>query len=186
MEPIFFLLLGFALTLALLFVASRYLGFAAQKPADYAGTGPQFDIRKELRGPIACEGVLYGPTGRVTSRFTARMEARWNGNQGVMTERFHYDSGTVQDREWTLALGNDGSIRATAPDLVGEGSGRQEGAAVQLQYRIRLPESAGGHVLDVTDWMYLIGEGRIMNRSQFRKYGIKVAELVATMRRIDP
>jgi hypothetical protein len=30
--------------------------------------------------------------------------------------------------------------------------------------------------------MYLVENGTIINRSQFRKYGIKVAELVATMR----
>jgi hypothetical protein len=54
---------------------------------------------------------------------------------------------------------------------------------VQLNYRIRLPESAGGHVLDTTDWMYLTENGTIINRSQFRKYGLKVAELVATMRK---
>ncbi len=53
---------------------------------------------------------------------------------------------------------------------------------MRLDYRIRLPEQAGGHVLDVTDWMYLMENGAIMNRSQFRKFGIKVAELVATMR----
>ena len=32
--------------------------------------------------------------------------------------------------------------------------------------------------------MYLMENGTIMNRSQFRKFGIKVAELVATMRRV--
>jgi hypothetical protein len=53
---------------------------------------------------------------------------------------------------------------------------------VRLDYRIRLPEDAGGHVLAVTDWMYLMENGTIINRSQFRKWGIKVAELVATMR----
>jgi hypothetical protein len=51
-----------------------------------------------------------------------------------------------------------------------------------LNYRIRLTPEAGGHVLDTVDWMYLTANGTIMNRSQFRKYGIKVAELVATMR----
>ncbi len=34
----------------------------------------------------------------------------------------------------------------------------------------------------VTDWMYLADNGTIVNRSQFRKFGFKVAELVATMR----
>ena len=53
---------------------------------------------------------------------------------------------------------------------------------LKLSYRIKLPPEAGGHTLDVTDWMYLVENGTIINRSQFRKFGIKVAELVATMR----
>lgn len=54
-----------------------------------------------------------------------------------------------------------------------------------MLYRLKLPEDAGGHVLKTVDWMYLAPDGTIINRSQFRKFGIKVAELVATMRRID-
>jgi hypothetical protein len=53
---------------------------------------------------------------------------------------------------------------------------------VQMRYKIRLPAEAGGHVLNVVDWMYLMPNGTIMNRSQFRKFGLKVAELIATMR----
>ena len=56
---------------------------------------------------------------------------------------------------------------------------------MQLKYRIRLLPEAGGHVLNVTDWMYLMENGTIMNRSQFTKFGVKVAELVATMRKKD-
>ena len=65
-------------------------------------------------------------------------------------------------------------------------AGIAEGAAVQLKYRIKLDADAGGHVLDVVDWMYVMENGTIMNRSQFRKFGIKVAELVATMRKKQP
>ena len=179
------ILTGMALMLALYALAQRLTGFQAQKPADYAGKQPAMDIRKHLSGPLRCEGVIYGPTGRVTSRFTADMEGRWDGNRGVLTENFHYDSGTKQDREWRLSIGNDGRIVADADDLAGQGSGTQEGSAVQLRYTIRLPESAGSHALDVTDWLYLVDERTIVNRSQFRKFGIKVAELVATMRRVE-
>jgi hypothetical protein len=154
-------------------------------PEDFRGKTPEFDLRRHLNGPILCEGVIYGMNGRVTSRFVADFDARWEGNAGVMTERFRYDSGASQTREWRLTLGNDGRIRAEAPDVVGTGTGRQEGPAVRLDYRLRLPAEAGGHVLAVTDWMYLCENGTIMNRSQFRKFGIKVAELVATMRRKD-
>ena len=38
----------------------------------------------------------------------------------------------------------------------------------------------------VTDWMYLVENGTVINRSQFRKFGVKVAELVATMRQREP
>ena len=177
-----FILFGIALVVAAMTVWARYLSFQAQKPTDYETQGPQFDIRQHLKGPILCEGVIYGPTGRVTSRFVADFDAQWDGNIGVMKERFRYDSGREQDREWRLTLGNDGSIKADADDLVGTGTGRQEGNAVQLNYNIKLPDESGGHVLSTTDWMYLVENGTIMNRSQFRKYGIKVAELVATMR----
>ncbi|MBA3910694.1 MAG: DUF3833 domain-containing protein [Rhodobacter sp.] len=163
---------------------SRYASFQAQSPADYSGLGPQFDLRAHLSGPIQCEGIIFGPMGRVASRFVADMEGKWEGNIGTLSEVFRYDSGTVQHRAWTLALANSGDITATAADVVGLGAGRVEGPGVMLRYRIRLTPEAGGHVLDVTDWMYLMDNGTIMNRSQFRKFGIKVAELVATMRRV--
>src|SRR5690606_33855622 len=122
---------------------------------------PAADIRHHLSGPLHCEGVIYGPTGRVTSRFTAQMEGHWNGNRGTLDEHFRYIGGNVQDRQWRLTLGNDGTIRAEADDLIGTGTGQQEGASVQLRYRIRLPAHAGGWALDVTDWMYVMENGTI-------------------------
>jgi hypothetical protein len=169
----------------LLWVAGRYMGFMGQKPADYAAEEPAIDIRHHLSGPILCEGVIYGPMGRVTSRFVAQMDGKWEGNRGILNEHFRYAAGNAQDRQWRLQLSNDGSIRAEADDIVGTGTGHQAGSAVRLQYRIRLPDHAGGWSLDVTDWMYLTENGTVMNRSQFRKFGIKVAELVATMRRVN-
>ena len=176
---------GAALVLLIVFLRDRLAGFRAQRPGDYAAQGPRFDLRHHLNGPIKCEGVIYGPLGRVTSRFSADFEAKWEGSRGVMREHFLYDSGNRHNREWQLELGNDGTIRAEADDLVGPGRGRQDGSALHLIYRIRLPQDAGGHVLSVTDWMYLAPNGVIVNRSQFRKFGIKVAELVATMRKVD-
>ncbi|MEL7026613.1 MAG: DUF3833 domain-containing protein [Pseudomonadota bacterium] len=175
-------LLGAGMLLTAVWARHRYFGFRAQRPEELAATGPIFDIREHLNGPIVCEGVIYGPTGRVSSRFVADFEATWDGNKGVMTEHFRYDSGETQDREWRLSIGNDGSIRAEADDLVGTGTGMQSGCGMLLNYKIKLPEASGGHVLNTTDWMYLVDSGTIVNRSQFRKFGIKVAEIIATLR----
>ncbi|WP_136441701.1 DUF3833 family protein [Pacificoceanicola onchidii] len=178
--------LGAMLMLALFWLRERLAGFLGQRPDDYTNDVRQIDIRRDLDGPLICEGVIYGPMGRVVSRFVGDFHVTWDGNRGVMAEHFKYETGREQHREWSLSVGNDGRIHATAPDLVGEGEGAQVGGAVCLRYRIRLPEDSGGHVLDTTDWMYLTPNGTIVNRSQFRKYGLKVAELVATMRKVEP
>lgn len=161
---------------------ARFAGFMAQRPDNYGDTLPLMDIRQSLNGPILCEGVIYGPTGRVTSRFVADMEGKWEGNKGVLDEYFRYSSGMNQTRQWRLTLANDGTVLAEADDIIGQGKGAQNGSTLCLKYRIQMPENAGGWTLDVTDWMYLTDNGTIINRSQFRKFGIKVAELVATMR----
>lgn len=185
MEVIAAFALGGLATGAAAWVRSRYLGFAGQSPADYAQSAERFDVKKHLNGRILCEGVIFGPTGRVSSRFVANFNASWEGDKGRMTEEFRYSSGETQSREWRLTLLPGGRIRAEADDLVGTGSGQQSGPGVFLSYRIKLPESSGGHVLDAVDWMYLVENGTIINRSQFRKFGIKVAELVATMRPVE-
>ena len=185
MDAFLYILLGASLLAFFAWLRVRLWDFPAQRPEDYDGQAPAMDLREHLKGPILCEGVIYGPTGRVSSRFVADFDAQWDGNNGVMREHFRYDSGATQDREWRLTIANDGSIRAEADDLVGVGTGRTAGPGLQLNYRIKLPDSSGGHVLDTTDWMYVVENGAIINRSQFRKYGIKVAELVATMRRKD-
>ena len=184
MTPFFAFLLGGIVVAAVAVIRRRFASFGAQTPDDLGDSGPTFDLKSHLSGPILCEGLIFGPTGRVASRFVADMHGRWEGDTGTLQEVFRYDSGTIQQRCWNLALRADGHIDATAADVVGLGTGQAKGAAVVLRYRIRLTREAGGHVLDVVDWMYLMDNGTIMNRSRFSKFGVTVAELVATMRRV--
>lgn len=168
---------------ALLWMIRRFTGFSAQRPADYADTTPAFDIRSHMSGPLACEGVIYGPMGRVSARFIAKMQGEFgNGDAGTLAEHFTYATGAKQDRKWNLNFGSNGHFTATADDVIGVASGEMMGSAVRMTYRIRLEPDAGGHVLSVTDWLYLMDNGVIMNRSEMRKFGVKVAELVATIR----
>ena len=149
------------------------------------GDGPGFDIRTHLSGPILSEGMIYGPDGRVSARFVANMHGEWQGDSGTLTEQFRYADGRTQDRKWHLTMGEDGKFTATADDIIGTAQGEQRGAVARITYRLRLPPEAGGHVLDVNDWLYLMENGTIMNRSEMRKFGMKVAELIATMRPAD-
>lgn len=171
-----------ALVLIVLLARAMFWSFRAQSPDDYAQTGPAFDLKTHLNGPILSEGLIYGPTGRMTNSFVADMRGEWDGNTGTLTEDFTYSNGRQQQRKWFITLGENGAFTATADDIVGTATGQVSGAAVQMFYTIILPPEAGGQKLDVTDWIYLTRDGALMNRSELRKFGIKVAELVATMR----
>ena len=156
--------------------------FRAQSPADYAGTTPAFSLKENLSGRIISEGLVYGPNGKVTNSFVAEIVGEWEGDTGTLSEHFTYSNGKVQDRKWYLKIGTDNTFTATADDIVGEAKGVVSGSTVSMKYQIVLPEEAGGYTLTATDWLYLTENGTIMNKSEMRKFGIKVAELIATMR----
>lgn len=177
----------YVLIILILFIIATVLlssctGFRSQKASDYTKTTPAFDITKQLGGDIVSQGLIYGPTGKVNVRFNAKMRGDWNGNQGVLREDFTYDNGNTQTREWHITLGEGQTFTATAADVIGQAEGEISGATLRMSYKIQLTEAAGGHILDVVDWIYLIEDGTMINKSEMRKFGVKVAELVGTIR----
>ena len=169
------LLLFLILLILIAIIYHARAGFHTQRPYHYADTTPAIDIRRHLSGPMLCDGVIYGPFGRFGIRNVTRIA-------DTLSEAFRYSSGKTQDREWHLKAGNDGAFTATADDIIGTAQGQQSGASLRMTYRLRLPADAGGHVLSVTDWMYLLDNGTLVNRSVMRKFGLPVAQLIATMR----
>lgn len=182
MDAFVFFLLGLGVALAVILARGKMAAFAGQTPEDYAEGFPQFSLPEHLTGDMICEGVIFGPLGKVTSSFVADFHIHWTGNTAVMDEHFRYNDGSTQDRRWIITCGEDGRFTTEADDVPGGGVGVEAGMAVQMSYAIRLPEEGGGHLLNTVDWMYLTPDGVIVNRSQFRKFGFKVAELIATIR----
>lgn len=182
MQALLYVILGMALATGFMIVRRRYAAFFGQSPDDYEDSFPIFQLEQHLQGQMLCEGVIFGPLGRVTSTFTAEFDIKWDGPKGVMDEVFRYDDGSTQNRQWRITLDRDGTFVTEADDVPGGGYGVQSGGTVQMRYKIQVPESAGSHILDTVDWMYLTPGGVVVNRSQFRKFGFKVAELVATIR----
>jgi hypothetical protein len=170
------------LALTLIVTKKLFFSFKSQSPADYAGTGPDFVLKKQLSGRILSEGLIYGPNGKMTNSFVAEMLGEWDGDKGTLSESFTYANGRKQERKWYLTIVSENTFTATADDIVGTAQGVISGSTVKLTYDIILPKEAGGYVLNATDWMYLTDNGVIMNKSEMRKFGIKVAELIATMR----
>jgi len=184
-DALFYFLLGIFVVLAVVFVRHRLTAFTSQQAADYSDGAPRFDLREHLEGKMICDGVIFGPTGRVTSSFTADFDITWDDNVATMHEEFTYSNGDTQTRQWVITLEENGNFSARADDVPGIAKGIESGPAVIFRYPICLPPESGGYKLWAFDCMYVAPNGTVVNRSQFRKFGIKVAELIATIHKIE-
>ena len=171
------------LILLISFIKINLFSFKNQKIAQFKSDSKIFDIRKVLEGNMVAEGMVYGISGRLSSTFTAQFSGNWTNNEGSFIENFQFSTGKNQIRKWNLIIDSNGKIIGTADDIIGKAVGQQYGSAVMLSYKLKLSEDLGGHVIKVIDWMHLLENDTIFNRSEFRKFGFKVGELVATFRK---
>ena len=172
---------GIAICLAMGFVWDHFWSFRAQATADYATERPFFDLKSALGRTYSANGVIFDYSGRVNIRFSATITGTFTDNGGILDEEFFYDGRPdAERRQWQIQFTGPTSFTATAADVVGRAKGEVAGNALRMTYRLRLPERAGGHVLDVVDWLYLMDDGSIVNRSDMRKFGLRAAELFAT------
>lgn len=186
MATVGYIIAGFALCLALVLAKDHFWSFRAQTLSDYAEEAPEFDVRKSLHGVFLADGVIYDYSGRVSARFRANITGKFNKSGGVMDEEFFYvGKEEPQSRQWRITFTGPKSFTAEADDIVGTALGEASGNALRLTYRLRLPERLGGHVLNVVDWLYLMEDGSIVNRSDMRKFGVRAAELLAVFRRAE-
>lgn len=150
--------------------------------AKFSQLEPVFDFRQHLNGPMTCNGMIFGPTGSVVSQFVADMHGEWDGTEGELREYYRYANGETEERIWQISLLKAGGYSMHAKDLIGVGSGQMRQSAACSRYRIRLGPKGGNLAVSAEDWMYLSEGGVILNRNKLKKFGVKVAELFATIR----
>jgi len=144
---------------------------------DYQGTSPELDLKTFFDGELMAYGILQDRSGRVTRKFTATIDASWSGDQGTLVEHFVFDDGEEQDRTWQLTYHGDKRYSGVAGDVVGIANGQIAGSAFNWRYQLDVPWGDSSIVLSLDDWLYLVEENHLINRTELRKFGFKVAEL---------
>ncbi len=151
---------------------------------DYAANTPKLDIRHYLDGPLEAWGILYDMHGKADLQFHVTMRGSWKGNTGTLDEHFVYSDGRKDERVWTLQFSDDNYFTATAHDVIGVAEGSQNGNTVNMKYTLNTKRASGDTViLSMDDWMYLLDSKTLINRTQMRKFGLTVGELVITFRK---
>lgn len=144
---------------------------------EYAGREPRLALDEYFDGPLVAWGILQDRSGEVTRSFRVDMVGRWEGDRGVLEEDFVWSDGATERRVWRFRKLDEHNYIGTAGDVVGEARGSAYGNALQWQYTLSLPWRDGTIDVRLDDWMWLIQDEILVNRSEIRKFGFRVAEL---------
>jgi Protein of unknown function (DUF3833) len=156
---------------------------ASVTPQDYAADKPVLDLRQYFNGKVDAWGIVQDRSGKVIKRMTVEMTCTWNGDVGTLDERFTYADGSKETRVWTIR--KDGNrYTGTAADVVGEAKGESAGNTLRWNYVLDAKREDGGTVhLDMDDWMWLVDEKTLVNKTAFSKFGIKFGEVTIFFRK---
>ncbi|CAM5213682.1 DUF3833 domain-containing protein [Alishewanella longhuensis] len=158
----------------------------SQSVQDYKAETPVLSLKDFFTGSGKAYGVLQDWRGRQTLRFTADLCGEWSGDQGDLYEVFYFSDGRVEQRHWRLQQFADGKITGTADDVVGTAQGQLAGNALYWQYVLRIPYEDATLDVTVKDWLYLVDQQNLINRTSMHKFGIKVADLTLSIQQQQP
>ena len=160
-----------------LFLITSCSNNSAMKPEDFKNKEPRLIIEEYLSGNVKAWGVLQNRSGKVTRQFSADLNGSWDGKQLIFNEKFNWDDGEIQNREWTINKIDENNYEGTAGDVVGKAIGYSYGPAFKFEYALLVPVKGKEMKITFDDWIFKQDEKVAINRATMTKFGIKVAEL---------
>lgn len=151
-------------------------GCAAVTPQDYARETPKLDLSTYFNGKVDGWGMVQDRSGKVLRRMYVELDCKWNGNEGVLDESFQWSDGKTEKRVWRIRKDGDRYI-GTAGDVIGEAKGEAAGNSLRWNYVLALPVDGSTYHMDMDDWMWMIDDKTMANRTTMSKFGVRVAEI---------
>jgi hypothetical protein len=160
--------------------AAALAGCATPEVGDYAAEKPVLDLQRYFNGTIDAWGLFTDRSGKVVKRFTVRMACSWQGDEGVLDEDFTYSDGSKQRRVWRIRKLPEGRYVGRADDVVGEATGQARGNALRWNYTLALPVDGRTWHVQMDDWMYLMNDEVMLNKTVMSKFGVTLGEVTLT------
>ena len=157
-------------------------GCAGVQVEHYAAAQPTLELPRYFNGTVDGWGMFQDRSGKVVKRFYVRIDGTWEGDQGTLDEHFEYTDGTRENRVWKLARNGD-RYTGTAGDVVGTAQGIAQGNALRWNYVLALAVDGTTWHMDMDDWMYLVDEKTMLNRTTMSKFGVRVGEVTLSFRK---
>lgn len=174
---------NFKLTISLL-IFIFLSGCSGQSLKDYANKTPALDMHAFFSGKIKGWGMFQSRGGEVKRRFVVNIEAQHIGtNTIILNEQFKWDDGSESQRIWRLKKQSQDKWIGTADDVIGEATGEIKGNALHWQYVLALEIDGKTYDVDFDDWMYLIDQSNMLNRSDMNKWGFNLGSVTLNLQK---
>lgn len=142
-------------------------------------SGKQLNLEEYFDGKTVAYGQFQDRFGTVRRRFKVEIDGTWDGNTLTLVEDFDYADGSREQRIWTLSKTGADTWEGTAAGVKGIARGEERGDTFNWRYRIDLPLPEGEALtVDFDDWMWLLEDGRLLNRAYMSRYGVTLGEVV--------
>ena len=106
--------------MAFLVAAAALLGGCAGVDVNsYKSERPELRLEEYFNGRLDAWGMFQQRDGKVVKRFKVIVDASWEGDRGILDERFTYSDGTTQQRIWRIEKSGAESYTGTADDVIG-------------------------------------------------------------------
>lgn len=149
----------------------------------YRTARPVLDMRRWFTGHQEAWGIVQSRSGEVIRRFHVDIDGRTEATGIVLDEHFTYADGATERREWHLEESSAGHWKGRAGDVVGVADGDVAGNALHWRYVLRVPVNGSTYDLDFDDWMFLLDENTLVNRTEMRKFGFRVGNVTLFFRK---
>lgn len=159
-------------------------GCSSTQVQDYKNEKPVLVLEDYLNGRLEAHGFFQDRSGLIVKRFKVSIKGSWNGNSGILDEDFEYSDGTKSKRVWNLKKEANGKYSGTAADVIGVAQGETAGNAFRWKYTLDLPVGSKSYHVEFDDWMYLMNEGIMINKSKMSKFGFYLGEVTLTFKKL--
>ena len=147
------------------------------KPIDFKNQKPRLIIEEYLSGNVKAWGILQNRSGKVTRQFSADLNGKWDCKQLVLDEKFIWNDGEIQTRQWKIDKIDEHIYEGTAGDVVGKAKGYSYGPAFKFEYVLLVPVKGREMKITFDDWIFMQDEKIAINRATLTKFRFKVGEL---------
>ena len=169
------------LNLILLIIFAQFItscsSNSSMKPEDFKDKKPRLIIEEFLSGDMKAWGILQNRSGKVTRQFSAILNGKWDGKELILDEKFNWDDGEVQKRQWKINKIDEHNYEGTAGDVVGKAKGFSYGPAFKFEYVLLVPVKGKEMKITFDDQIFMQDEKVAINRAKMTKFGIRVADL---------